>query len=357
MFIVRTKPTEWLFTNLRYYKTFTDLQKSQIFYIANKNLIYSIKEKTEKVHALSLLNNMQKSSSAVDEVKKYVRSTIRRDIDEVNLKSWDDIVRLYDMTVQNLTVCSDFISALIMNTNLYESGLCPFLLYAFNDWQWGLNYPNRLERLVEFSFMYLYRFVPKNVKTPCGNFQPLHLLGATSNVFIDKDNRVICKVPKNLAAILYLIPQEYENVCLLRETPLGQFCSENYKYDNQYQYLYHRAVLGNSGEDLLFNHTILCDAQIKSLKKFYSLYSNRNDKQMILDIHPGNFVWDDSKEQWYLVDLGSLPDIGKEYYEYSTFEQYFLHIWINRERNMRIYPIRSIDLNMDEVIYTGRYEE
>ena len=66
--------------------------------------------------------------------------------------------------------------------------------------------------------------------------------------------------------------------------------------------------------------------------KFFDLYNNRAEKKIILDIHLGDFIWDKLKRQWYIVDNGSIPDIGKEYYEYSDFEQYYLHIWVNRKK-------------------------
>ena len=66
-----------------------------------------------------------------------------------------------------------------------------------------------------------------------------------------------------------------------------------------------------------------------------------------MDIHPGNFIWDEEKKQWIIIDLGILPTIGKEYYEYDTFEDYFENIWIKREITMRTIPIRSLDLDFD----------
>ena len=83
------------------------------------------------------------------------------------------------------------------------------------------------------------------------------------------------------------------------------------------------------------------------MEKFYRVYSERKRKDIILDIHPGNFIWSEDKKKWILIDVGAIPEIGSDYYEFEKFEDYFDFVWKKRERMMKEQPIRSMDFGID----------
>ena len=56
MLIIRQQTHEWLFGNLLRFQDFTELQKNQIFFLAIKNLAYSIIDLVEKEKFNLLLN-------------------------------------------------------------------------------------------------------------------------------------------------------------------------------------------------------------------------------------------------------------------------------------------------------------
>ena len=128
---------------------------------------------------------------------------------------------------------------------------------------------------------------------------------------------------------------------------MKEFVVDDYSLDEERAILGHKFEEGNNGEYYLFNKKI-SQEQIDSLRNFYENYITRTNKDIILDIHPGNFIWDNLKNKWYLIDVGPIPYIGREYYEYSLFEEYFNHIWIRRLERMEKYPIRSINLDTNK---------
>ena len=140
--------------------------------------------------------------------------------------------------------------------------------------------------------------------------------------------------------------QEYNAFNALYNTKLKPFLANNYEFDFESKILKHEFINGKDGEYYLFNHIQLNEIQIDSLKKFYLFYKEIKD-DIILDIHPGNFIWDEKRNSWVLIDLGVLPTIGKEYYEFENFDDYYNNIWLNREKTMDIVPIRSMDFSLD----------
>lgn len=348
MLIIRNKSKKWLFNNLKLFNGFTFMQKRTILFIAYNNLMIPIDKRNSY---LDIVNDI--TDVTLDDVQIINRLTSLLEdglkdifINSNDLNSWEEFTILYQQVTESLD-CSDISRAVLLNLILYKSGLCPLIVYSFYKWQWGKEYPNRLERLVEFSLTYLYRMVPSFPNYCPDNYIKVDCCGSTCNLYFNQSNNTICKSPKNLAAYLYLLPQEYSNAIVLKHSSLKCFLAQEYKYDYNERKLYHKMVQGKTGEYYLFNHIRLSNIQIQSLRNFYNAYINRKHKDIILDVHPGNFVWDKIKKQWYIVDIGSIPDIGKEYYVYRDFETYLENIWINREQNMKKYPIRSINLKCD----------
>ena len=143
----------------------------------------------------------------------------------------------------------------------------------------------------------------------------------------------------------------------LKKTDLNYFLADRYSFDKKNKIITHSFVDGENGEFYLFNHIPLKKEQLNSLKKFYITYKNV-PQNIILDIHPGNFIWNEKNEKWIIIDLGMLPTIGREYYDYNTFEEYYNNIWIKREETMKKIPIRSLDfsLNLDVKDKVLKYE-
>ena len=55
----------------------------------------------------------------------------------------------------------------------------------------------------------------------------------------------------------------------------------------------------------------------------------------------------ESARKWFFIDTGTIPQIGSEYYDFSTFNDYFINIWQKRKENMKNIPIRSLDYCVD----------
>ena len=159
--------------------------------------------------------------------------------------------------------------------------------------------------------------------------------------------RKIKKVPKTMASLKFLAMQEYEIFNELKNTPLSEFLASDYSFDDKEKIISHEFIEGETGEYYLFNHIPFKREQIVSLEKFYRVYSERKRKDIILDIHPGNFIWSEDKKKWILIDVGAIPEIGSDYYEFEKFEDYFDFVWKKRERMMKEQPIRSMDFGID----------
>lgn len=243
-----------------------------------------------------------------------------------------------------------FEDSIALNNILISNGLCPLILYAFNNIIF--KYPiskNDIKEIIEFSIMSLYRTVSFQTSSNIlfdNNFSLFNKDGAISDIYL-KDNKIF-KYPKTAASNLFLMQQEKEAYDYLNKTDLKYFLAENYFFDNDNKIIIHDFVSGKNGEYYLFNHITFSDEQLISLKKFYKLYLGIS-KNIILDIHPGNFIWDEINKKWIIIDLGVLPTIGREYYDYNSFEKYFENIWLKREETMKKIPIRSLDfeLNLD----------
>lgn len=270
------------------------------------------------------------------------------DVNKININNIKDIHIMFNNLMKNEETF--FEDSIILNNILISNGLCPLVLYAFNDIIY--KYPvskNDIKEIIEFSIMYLYRMVSLQSSSNTlfdNNYSLFNKDGAISNIYL-KGNKIY-KYPKTVASKLFLMQQEKETYDYLSNTDLKCFLAENYFFDSTNKIIIHDFVRGENGEYYLFNHISFSDEQLTSLKKFYNLYINIS-KSIILDVHPGNFIWDEINNKWVIIDLGVLPMIGREYYDYNSFEEYFENIWLKREETMKKVPIRSLDfeLNLD----------
>lgn len=322
-----------LFNYMLFYNKMTDEEKNKINFVVYKNHLMYLKE-----------NNTEKYNYYYTFLEKMLYD-INTSFDKkgnIEINSINDIVILFNSIMK---IKNDFFeSSLEQNNILTNNGLCPLVLYAFNNIIYKVPVTeNDIKKIIEFSLMGLYRVVTfKNSKLE--NLLLLNDTGAISNIYLNKN--IIIKYPKTVASKLFLMQQEMDAYNYLSKTELNKFLPENYTFDTVNKSLMHSFVNGENGEYYLFNHIPFTKKQIYSLKLFYSTYSLLFNK-IILDIHPGNFIWCEEKQQWIIIDLGVLPTIGKEYYEFETFEEYFDNIWLKREETMKKIPIRSLDLVID----------
>ncbi len=324
---------EELYKYLQYYNNLNEEEKNQINFIVYKNHLMYLKENDiDKFnYYYSSLNNILNTKNNIFYSKKKVK-----------LNNISDIIKCFNNIFKKE---NDFFNnSLLLNSILINNGLCPIVLYAFNNKIYDIPIDeNKIKDLIEFSLMYLYRVVKKDYLYKYeGNL--LDDSGAVSSIYLS--NNMIIKYPKTYASNLFLMKQEIDSYSYLINTKLKPFIANNYVFDSEKKTIIHDFIDGKNGEYYLFNHISFTKKQIKSLRDFYDVYSSLFNK-IILDIHPGNFIWDEGKEQWFIIDLGVLPTIGKEYYEFNTFDEYFENIWINREDTMKRIPIRSIDLDID----------
>lgn len=285
-------------------------------------------KKRELINLIDFILNL-------NEIEKKVLSKYR------NFSSMDEIRNFYGQGYKFISYSSYYIMAVIFNLLLFDSNLCPLIFYAFHNRQWRMEV--ELSKIVELSLFYFYRLVEFNKKVIFHENIEFSMNGSTSYFFFK--GKKIYKFPKNLAAKLYILPQEYEHAIYLREIGFKEFLADNYTLNKEKLLLGHRFEEGENGEYYLFNKKITSE-QILSLETFYEKYINRENKEIVLDIHPGNFIWVNNK--WILIDVGPIPDIGREYYEFASFKEYFYYVWLMRFDNMKKYPIRSVDLDINK---------
>ena len=313
------------------YKTLKKKEKNDINYIVYKNHLMFLKknDKIKYKYYYTYLDNFI--------TNPYIKK------ENTKISSIEDILNLFNKLMKN---SDDFFEAsLTLNNILTSNGFCPLILYAFNNiiYTMPISYI-KLKNIIEFSLMYLYKIIKLDNFNKTLNGKMISKNGAVSNIYL-VDNKVI-KAPKTLASKLFLMEQEYDAFEYLKNSELKEFLCENYHYNHKTKQLSHDYIAGYDGEYYLFQHIPLNNKQTESLKRFYLIYK-KYYPNIILDIHPGNFVWDIIKKNWIIIDLGILPEIGKEYYDFKTFEEYYENIWIKREKTIKRIPIRSIDFDID----------
>jgi len=348
---IRALPESKLINLVKYYQNLSISQKSHIIYIAIKNTLPS--EIEMRTTWNDLLNRVYIKLNDIS-FENIIYDFLKQNINDLDVLI---DIQIYD--IESLLIClkqyqylSDKYSmalySLFINYLLHKQGYCPMLFYSFGTWKTIKNEQD-IRLLIELSLTYLYRFIEVVTPKDIGKDYQLLSEGATSIVYLCFGGRTICKIPKNFIAADLLIKQEYENYLYLSNTCLKKYIASNYVYDSEKNRLYHENIIGVTGEAMLFNHILFSAEQIKSLEYFYLLYSSRLDKELILDIHPGNFIWDELKECWCLVDIGTIPKIGSDYYDFENFKSYFKYVWEDREELMRVVPIRSVDLCLSSV--------
>ena len=324
-------------------------QKNQIFFIVLKNHLRYLKKQSlimymrEYSIVKELLQNI-KNNGSIDRVAER-KSIEGENIEILDIEGLKNLAKICSIKYKN-----DYDKAFAFDYTLYQNNMCPLICYSFNRWT-GTNDMDEqtLRNLMEFSMMSLYKVVYLKMKKQ--NEELYKQQGSVADIYIEnKDKgkrRKIKKVPKTMATLKFLAMQEYEIFKELRDTPLSEFLADDYSFNEKTKTISHKFVEGETGEYYLFNHIAFKREQLESLEKFYRVYRERKCKDIILDIHPGNFIWAEDKKKWILIDVGAIPEIGSDYYEFEKFEDYFNFVWKERERMMKKEPIRSMDFGID----------
>lgn len=331
--------------NLNLFASLTDEEQNMMFYLVCKNHLrpYKNDEQYQKYFMFlkNIFENINNRKKIFQEVQRIVDGFVLKQASDLKIEDIHQIILQKNKSSKN-----PFEVSLMINAELFIQGSCPLLFYAFNRWLFipdiDLEYT---EKLLELSFSGLYRALPYHLDY-CPSAILFNENGGVFDIFYSHEKQIIYKLPKNIAAINFLAAQEFCAYEYFMKTPLKEFLIPDVMFVENTGVIQHLYIEGKTGEDFLFNDMILSEKQIKSLEKFCLLYKALNSP-LKLDIHPGNFVWSEPDGKWYFIDTGTIPQIGSEYYNFSTFKEYFINIWQKRKENMKNIPIRSLDYCID----------
>ncbi|MFD6221205.1 hypothetical protein [Nocardia asteroides] len=227
--------------------------------------------------------------------------------------------------------------------DMHERGLAPVLTYAFNVWVTSAVEPMTVgRRLAELTVMGLYRLAESQRPSPGTT-----LLGSGSAADVIHTGTRVCKQPRNYAAREVLLPLEFANYQILARTCLHDRIPTNAAFEPSTRILCHDYVPGDDGESMLRSG---CRPNLQQREDLRSLYGDLlcelPEHRLVLDLHPGNFVWDATSARWVLIDIGPIPVVGSEEYGVAGFPDYYTHTWLNRLAREHAEPIRSIDYSI-----------
>ena len=312
--------------NFRYLRLPNSSQKQALKHILRANRLQDIVLFEEILERIGGMLNYDVSLKSNNYLKKLLE--IERILQTFQLGKWE--------------------SSVILNIWLARNNFCPLLCFAFDKWHdiSKNNDCSLIASLVDFSTVYLYRLAPINRLV---NVHGVHFAdGSHNSLFLIKENEQIKKVPRSIGAKSFINDQEIRITKLLLKSALKKYVPYLIGYDKITKVITRQYITGKTGHELLatdfFNKST---EAIDDLKIFFDLYKKTMKRLGIkLDIHPGNFVWSEKEQKWFLVDTGPIPLIGSDYFPLNSFEMYFQKIWIERHKRMKEMPIRSVDLNI-----------
>lgn len=252
-----------------------------------------------------------------------------------------DFVGLYrevrNYVEREYTDRSVLLQSIYANFLLRENGVCPMLNYAFDKWCYpDLNASeNTILELAEISITYLYRLILVKTSRGCSEIS-----GAYGEIKLMYDGTLV-KTPMNLAAFLFANEEEWENYQTLSATELANYIPKPISFNCTTKKIKRECITGLTGHEIL-KAGLMDDLKVVELKIIFGIIQKIQQSFNIrLDIHPGNFIWDEELSQWFLFDLGPVPNIGFDYYP-NSFQEYFQKVWKERLERMHLYPIRSV---------------
>lgn len=334
---------------MKLYGRCTVKQRNELFFIALKNHLMFLKRTSLKSYGkkYTFLKDLLNDLNSIDIVEN-IKENNGISSYSYSIDSIQDILNLIQFC--DVEYKDNYTKSLAINFSLYKNNMCPLIFYSFGKWiELKEMKEDDLRKVMEFSMMSLYKIIRNKMKETTTE-QQVEDKGSVSRILLKSHpnkKKMVYKIPKSLGSKEILAQQEYDIYRELINTDMKDFIAGNYMFDAQEKILSHEFIEGKDGEYYLFNHIELSKEQEESLKKFYYVYSNRERKDIILDIHPGNFVWSEQRRQWIIVDLGAIPEIGSDYYQFEEFEGYYDFVWKQRETMMKKVPIRSMDFGID----------
>lgn len=333
------------FKLLRLYSSLSDKEKYILFLKALKNDERGFDKKAETDYRLFSIINLCIDNAEVGKLKKeleiffasfdyYVENV------EFNEDNYVDLI-LKEINKINSNIDNIRVRGIALLFFLVTNGMLPLISYAFDELLFEKYFNmEMLEYIIQLSISYLYRLV--NIKSKQDVSGEEKGRGAYCKVIV-KDGTMY-KIPLNIAALYYANPCEWENYKILVETDIQDYIPKYFSYDEKNGVIKKEYIYGNTGEYIL-NERGLSENEVKQLEIVYNnILKVLQDNGVLLDIHPNNFIWNEEKGKWYLVDLGENQYIGSDYYILDNFQNYYKKSWLEREMRKKKYPIRSVDL-------------
>jgi len=333
------------FRLLSLFSHFSDKEKDVIFLKALKNDERGFDKGSEIDSILFKIIDPCIEDSEVGKLKKQLESffcSFDYYVEKITINK-DNYI---DLILKEINKISNHIEnirvrGIALSLFMVTNGMLPFISYAFDELLFEKYFNMKmLEYIIQFSISYLYRLV--NIKAEVDVSGEEKGRGAYCKVIV-KDG-IIYKIPLNIAALYYANLCEWQNYKCLAETDILDYIPEYFSYDEKNGIIKKEYIYGNTGEYIL-NERGLSEDEVKQLEKVYNVILKvSQDNSVLLDIHPNNFIWNEEKGRWYLVDLGENQYIGSDYYILDNFQNYYKKSWLEREMRKKKYPIRSVDL-------------
>lgn len=335
-----TLPDEVLEEHLRHYAAFAEADRTRILAVVIKNYGRSVdhSDLARNTQWRAAIRDLTTSPLTAELVKSTARLLSSRATGPRPEFRSQSLLADIGAAVQRVPLSAEHQLGLALD--MHEQGVAPVLTYAFNQWVTTGVEPKTVGRcLAELTVMGLYRLAEAHEAAT-----DTALLGSGSAADVIRTGSRVRKHPRNYAAREVLLPLEFANYRLLAQTRLHDRIPANADFQPTTKTLYHDYVPGRDGEAILKSGFLPNAQQRTDLRRLHSiLLEELPEHGLVLDLHPGNFVWDADGERWVLVDIGQIPIIGSDEYLIEDFSAYYTNTWLNRLTREHVEPIRSID--------------
>ena len=207
-----------LFNYMLFYNKMTVEEKNKINFVVYKNHLMYLKE-----------NNTEKYNYYYTFLEKMLYD-INTSFDKernIEINSINDIVILFNNIMK---IKNDFFeSSLELNNILTNNGLCPLVLYAFNNIIYKVPVTeNDIKKIIEFSLMCLYRVVTfKNSK----NAQEIAEMVPNDRMLIETDSPYLAPEPvrgtRNDSRNVRYIAEKIANIKSLSTEEIAEITYQN----------------------------------------------------------------------------------------------------------------------------------
>ena len=327
-----------LYDRLAYFKKISNKQKILLFFGAIYNdARFLVSDKSTRFEFVKkLIEEHPRLVSPLNEGRwllPITKTNWEKDIFEAHKKL---------TTIPNMR---PMMKSFILNRWLCYHGFCPFVHYAFFKWH-DIKKKLDIINLAELSTTYLYKLVPNRLPFRDKSVEFLGE-GAYNKVYLAKNKETILKYPKNLAGLIFMNGLEILAYNTALNSSLTKYMAPVVSFDEKNAIIEKKYIEGVSGWELLKNKSFR--KKPYAITQLQEIYKEARDiylkTNINIDIHPGNFQWSYSELKWYLVDYGSMPEIGADYFPRNSFESYFQKIWLDLHELIKKEPIRSLDIS------------